>query len=540
MAVFQISKIQIRRGQEGTGTGVPQLSSGEFGWAIDTQNLYIGNGSISEGAPFEGNTKILTENDSLIDNILLYQYKKNDTSISTGALPVARPLQDRLDDHVSAKSFGGNLQLAINELFLPESSGSVVSEEKRVILEIPAGIFRISSTLKIPAYATLIGAGSGKTFIIQESPVPIFETVPADIIASPSLTNQNKPVNLDIRGITLVAETANTTLGILNSASNSYFFDIEFQGVWNPLYLSGTNFVDNSSIGLKFNAESTLLSCQYNYFKNCKFVNLNTAIADDSDSMYNIFDNLTIQHCYKGVVYGQNTNGTTPGMLYGPKYNTIKNSKFNDVYSTGIKIKTGQYNISNSNTFIKVGTDGSPSNVSKFAPIEFIDRNNLSINDSFDRVQLGSVAGLPYISEVSGFAKYDTKFTNTINIAGGPQNSVENVLRLSSVNNAFHQIHYMYISSSQSFIKQGLLKIAINAQGITDMSGDPMLSVVDEYTCQGNDNTEFFAIAEDLDADTIKETITLKIKNKNENDAGLFVYWYETISTPTITSLPTG
>ena len=45
MAVVQISRIQVRRGQKNIGTGLPQLASGEIGWAIDTRELYIGNGA---------------------------------------------------------------------------------------------------------------------------------------------------------------------------------------------------------------------------------------------------------------------------------------------------------------------------------------------------------------------------------------------------------------------------------------------------------------------------------------------------------------
>jgi hypothetical protein len=58
MAVTQISKIQVRRGRQ---ENLPQLAAGELGWAIDTQQLYIGNGSFEQGAPNEGNTEILTE-----------------------------------------------------------------------------------------------------------------------------------------------------------------------------------------------------------------------------------------------------------------------------------------------------------------------------------------------------------------------------------------------------------------------------------------------------------------------------------------------
>ena len=41
MAVIEIAKIQVRRGQENQ-TGIPVLDSGEFGWASDTEHLYIG------------------------------------------------------------------------------------------------------------------------------------------------------------------------------------------------------------------------------------------------------------------------------------------------------------------------------------------------------------------------------------------------------------------------------------------------------------------------------------------------------------------
>ena len=67
MAVIQISRIQIRRGQKNQGSGIPQLAGGELGWAMDSQELFIGNGSVAEGAPLVGNTKILTENDNLFE-----------------------------------------------------------------------------------------------------------------------------------------------------------------------------------------------------------------------------------------------------------------------------------------------------------------------------------------------------------------------------------------------------------------------------------------------------------------------------------------
>jgi len=58
MAVIQISQIQVRSGLQ---EDLPQLATGEFGWSVDTQRLFIGKGTLAEGAPTVGVTEILTE-----------------------------------------------------------------------------------------------------------------------------------------------------------------------------------------------------------------------------------------------------------------------------------------------------------------------------------------------------------------------------------------------------------------------------------------------------------------------------------------------
>jgi len=204
MAVVQISRIQIRRGTANGGTGLPQLASGEMAWAVDTQQLFIGNGAVSEGAPAVGNTRILTTADiSSYGNLLstlTYVYQANNTSVPiiTGIssnYPVARTFQQRLDDQVTTLEFGARgdgvgttiatddtaaLQRAINQLFLnPVTTSSTYSSSyptgtpaavgTRKKLEIPAGIYCTSQPLYIPSYATLIGAGADKTIISYNS-----------------------------------------------------------------------------------------------------------------------------------------------------------------------------------------------------------------------------------------------------------------------------------------------------------------------------------------------------------------------------------
>jgi hypothetical protein len=203
MAVVQISRIQIRRGQENSGTGLPQLASGEMAWALDTQALYIGNGSVSEGAPAVGNTKILTSNDLTTQgnllNLLQHTYENGNPAIITGSdanNPISRSIQARLDDRVTSRDFGtlGDgtqddtiaLQRAIDQLFLNNSnkasavdlSGNSTSSAvaSRTTLVLEPGIYLISRTLNIPSYATIIGAGADKTVLKYNPSISVTAT----------------------------------------------------------------------------------------------------------------------------------------------------------------------------------------------------------------------------------------------------------------------------------------------------------------------------------------------------------------------------
>lgn len=62
MAIVQISQIKHRHGVR---SDLPQLATAELGWAVDTRQLYIGNGTLQEGAPEVGITEILTEYSNL-------------------------------------------------------------------------------------------------------------------------------------------------------------------------------------------------------------------------------------------------------------------------------------------------------------------------------------------------------------------------------------------------------------------------------------------------------------------------------------------
>jgi photosystem II stability/assembly factor-like uncharacterized protein len=76
MSIVSISRIQHRRGLQ---QDLPQLAAAEFGWSMDEQRLFIGNGPLAEGAPKLGNTEMLTEHSDILQLAKTYTFK-NETA----------------------------------------------------------------------------------------------------------------------------------------------------------------------------------------------------------------------------------------------------------------------------------------------------------------------------------------------------------------------------------------------------------------------------------------------------------------------------
>lgn len=179
MSVIQISKIQVRRGKKLSGIGVPQLSSAEFAWAVDTQELFIGNGSLNEGAPYVGNTKIITENDNILELAAGYRFSSSNPSIDNS---VPRSVQSKLDEYVSVIDFGAvpdgstDCTEAFNKAFQDLALNS--DDKFKKVLFVPNGNYLIFSDLKIPSNTilkgenkleTVIDIGSNDIILISES-----------------------------------------------------------------------------------------------------------------------------------------------------------------------------------------------------------------------------------------------------------------------------------------------------------------------------------------------------------------------------------
>lgn len=187
MAVIQISRIQHRRGKE---QDFPQLASAELGWSLDTRRLFIGNGTILEGAPTEGATEILTEYSNILDLASTYTFQGKDIAgfpIDTGPdknNPVVRTLQSKFDDIVSVRDFGAKgdgitddtaaIQRALTRpLGAPESVVAGATNFRHRAVYFPAGNYIVSSTILIPPYTKVYGEGKTVSRIIGNIDGPV-------------------------------------------------------------------------------------------------------------------------------------------------------------------------------------------------------------------------------------------------------------------------------------------------------------------------------------------------------------------------------
>jgi len=224
VAVVQISKIQVRRGQKNSNSGIPQLSSAEFAWAVDSQELFIGNGSVLEGAPYVGNTKVLTEHDNILELASSYQFASDDTAIT---LSVSRSLQSKIDETVSVADFGavgdGSTDcVAAFETAFTELFRNANDNYKKTLL-IPNGEYLFTSDLAVPSGAILRGETQrGAVLNIGNNNIRVITSQGLDL---GDFNSTNRPTNLQFSNFTIKRTTGQLTLsGVADSEFNAVRF----------------------------------------------------------------------------------------------------------------------------------------------------------------------------------------------------------------------------------------------------------------------------------------------------------------------------
>ena len=300
MAVVQISKIQVRRGQKNSNSGVPQLSSAEFAWAVDSQELFIGNGSVLEGAPYVGNTKILTEHDNILELASSYQFASDDTAIT---LSVPRSLQSKEDETVSVADFGAvgdgstdcvaAFETAFTELFRNANN----NYKKELI--IPNGEYLFTSDLAVPNGVILRGETQlGAILNIGDNNIRLITSQGLELA---DFNSTNRPHNLQWSNFTIKRTTGQLTISGL---AESKFQAVRFLGEYtlgDAVTLStepAAIFWQNTLIGTRvhnvvfddcvFQENSISAKCLQSdtfdtavRFQNCKFFVNDTAIYID-------------------------------------------------------------------------------------------------------------------------------------------------------------------------------------------------------------------------------------------------------------------
>jgi len=429
MAVIEIAKIQVRRGDV-RSIGMPQLDTGEFGWAITGTDpnstkpeLFIGN-KVSDGATVNTNTRILTVLDlasiqtaSVSTSTFIYsgnQLKPGGTGahIYTGDTnsDITRTVEEKLNDYVCVTDFGVihdddsntttvGLQRALDQLFLNTDKNS---PRARVALRIPAGVYNISDTIYIPPYTTLIGDGQEKTVLnFVGTNKALFQFIDGSSttgsrVQLANFNSNTSPRNILIKGMTLRfsdAQDVDAAYPLLyaDASLDSIIEDVRFQGYILTPY-SQTN-IDQCGISIRGTGAITSKNLR---IVNCRFDNLHYGIRSSYDIEDTIIERNRFENLYRGIVLGESR---ASGQQTGPKTSSIARNVFYLIAQEGILVSASgttstiyNNNISSQNTFNNVGNNSSRQSPGQgdvggqsSSVISFETFGNVSDNDYFSR-----------------------------------------------------------------------------------------------------------------------------------------------------------
>ena len=526
MAVIQISKIQIRRGLA-TAEGLPQLASGEMGWAIDQQRLFIGNGSVAEGAPAVGNTEVLTESrmfELLSDTRFTatnYTYMGHftATNIMTGPdanSPVVRSLQEVLDDNVTVLNFGAeertditsSLQRAINQIY---NNTDKNIPRSRLPLRIPAGEYYISDVVHVPPYVTLVGDGIDKTVLvaINSTNPTVFETVDSDGNTGLAILSDIQPRHINMSGMTIkygteTSITTSTPLVILSGVSDSTISHVKFAGQYNSSLESTTTYT-----AVKLDGALT----RDIHFHNCEFTDIcYPAIAND-DMEYISFEDNRFSSLYQGLTFASELGGSSPSQ-YGPRNVDIKNNKFIDIERqaiyAGVNTRDNNQINSESNSFENVGNDLLGDDNPKHPIITMLSHGNSTVNDNFERLWNAQITNATISQKpiIQGTVKVEINSTDKRVINESTQTEI--LIRI-PYDNTVTSITVDYTLEKASVIRKGTLSV---------VGYGSATSCRDTYNVAGFSDGDTVFSAELVDTETLGNVDTLAVKYDNPVSSG--------------------
>ena len=388
MAIVQISRITQRKGLQ---ENLPQLAGAEFGWSVDERRLFIGNGTLEEGAPVIGNTEILTEFSEIIPLVQDYTYSGEEAtgySVQTGpspGTPVQLSLQNWLDQFATVKDFGavGNgivddtaaINRALYQLYCREVNPAI-----RRSLFFPAGVYLVTGTINVPPYATLIGegprnsiiqmaAGSTALYVVQTS--DSLQQTGADI----GTNGATPPTSITIENMCFQSVDP-VDIAFINRASECIFNQVQFIG---PLTTADLTVDTDNTACLRFDSSDALDVHQIK-FNNCGFTGTTYGVRTDQHVRGVGITGAHFSTLYKGILLEVNPDGDA----FSPQGFGITSCDFDTIYAQGIVFYTDR-NATAQNTFGDVGDHFGGVTQPYTSIIDFISPNNISVGDLFER-----------------------------------------------------------------------------------------------------------------------------------------------------------
>lgn len=391
MAIVQVSRITHRKG---LSENLPQLAGAELGWVIDQRKLYIGNGTVEEGAPAVGNTEILTQYSDILALASSYTYKgeAGGYTVQTGPSStdnITRSIQSKFDDFASVKDFGAKgdgtsddtdaINRALFQLFCRESNSEV-----RRSLFFPAGTYRVTNTIKIPPYAKLYGEGMDSSIIQMDvsadSTFGDYVARTADSLQQVGANIGNNgaitPRNIEVYGMTFKTSEEIDAV-FVEDAQKIYFENVRFQG---PLQEADLTTSGEDIACVRFDSSAAAVTEDVT-FNACHFTNMTWGFDCNQQVKAINVSNSKFTVLYRGAQIGTGT--VIDGGAQGFKFTQ---NLFDTIAYDGIIFGDVNLNVSAFNVFLDVGTNfggGDATPVSTIVDIQ--GDNNVSIGDMFER-----------------------------------------------------------------------------------------------------------------------------------------------------------
>jgi hypothetical protein len=439
VAIVQISQITNRKGLQ---QDLPQLAGAELGWSTDARRLWIGNGTIADGAPVVGNTEILTEFSDILELASTYTYKGEAAgyTVQTGptpGTPISQSLQSWFDQWATVTDFGaiGNgvtddtdaINRALQQIYCRE-----VNPQIRRALFFPAGVYRITGTIFIPPYATLYGEGKNNSVIQLDN--SISDSTLNAYVARTCDSQQQYGANIGANGATAPQYITVTNLAFRNLDTTTNVFLCEdanncrFQsvGFYGPATTATLTVADADTSGVRFASTPTFPTTQI-VFDDCEFsgtvYGMNTATEDAGTDQFT--KGITVSNSMLGTLYNGIVTGTETPVLGGTTGLRIINNVFDNIYAEGIVIGSVSLNATGYNIFYDVGNHFQGLTDPFTACIDIQNGNNVSIGDMFARTD--QFAGITVPG--SSYPRVTLNNTNSIAITNSAQIAVGTYVR---------------------------------------------------------------------------------------------------------------